>query len=54
MEKQEPRELREAYTRKCMVIRSQATQEWVEGSETRLWSPGRTVKAHECAASHER
>lgn len=36
----------------CKLIRSQASQEWLEGSETRLWSPERTVKAHECAASH--
>lgn len=31
------------------AIRSQASQEWVEGSTTRAWSPDRTVKPHERA-----
>jgi len=30
------------------AISSQAAEESVEGSTTRLWSPDRTVKAHEC------
>ena len=42
-----PRELRE---KRVTPIRSQATQECVEGSETRAWSPDRTVKPHERAA----
>ncbi len=45
----EPREFLEAPTG---VIKSQADQEWSEGSETRAWSPDRTVKPHECAASY--
>ncbi len=32
---------------KDMPISSQASEESVEGSETRSWSPERTVKAHE-------
>lgn len=32
-----------------LIISSQAAEESVEGSETRLRSPERTVKAHECA-----
>src|ERR1700694_1824329 len=32
------------------TISSQATWEQVEGSTTRVWSPERTVKPHECAA----
>ena len=42
-----PRELRE---KRVTPIRSQAVQEWTEGSETRAWSPERTVKPHERAA----
>jgi hypothetical protein len=34
---------------KDMPISSQASEESVEGSETRSWSPDRTVKAHECS-----
>lgn len=34
---------------RCMVIRSQATWEHVEGSETRTWSQDLAVKSHECA-----
>lgn len=46
-----PRELRGTPDR---AIRSQATQECVEGSETRAWSPERTVKPHERAARYQR
>ena len=46
-----PRELRE---KRVTPIRSQADQEWSEGSETRAWSPDRTVKPHERAARDER
>ena len=46
-----PRELRESPER---AIRSQAPQECGEGSETRAWSPERTVKLHERAARYER
>jgi len=35
----------------CKAIRSEADQEWPERSETRAWSPDRTVKPHECAAT---
>ena len=42
------RELRE---QRATPIRSQAAQEWAEGSETRAWSPDRTVKPHERGAS---
>lgn len=41
------RELLEGFN---MLISSQACQEWQEGSEARLWSPERTVKAHERGA----
>ncbi len=41
------RELRE---KRDTSIRSQALQECIEGSETRAWSPDRTVKPHERAA----
>ena len=41
------RELRE---KRVTPIRSQAPQECGEGSETRAWSPDRTVKPHERAA----
>ncbi len=48
----QPRELLEAHTVVVRrVISSQADQEWSEGSETRAWSPDRTVKPHECAAT---
>ena len=33
-----------------MVISSQASQEWLDGPETRVWSPERTVKPHERGA----
>lgn len=35
------------------TISSQATQEWAEGSTHRVWSPDRTVKPHECAATKQ-
>ncbi len=41
------RELRE---KRATPIRSQGDQEWSQGSETRAWSPDRTVKPHERAA----
>lgn len=34
-----------------LAISSQAPQECGEGSTTRVWSPDRTVKPHECAGS---
>ena len=43
------RELRE---KRDTSIRSQALQECNEGSETKVWSPDRTVKPHERAARY--
>lgn len=42
----------EPLTLTARAISSQAGQGCSEGSETRSWSPERTVKAHECAAPY--